>query len=234
MDEPIANSSMLVLPSMTMPAPLSRAMIVASYGGTPALEDLRAGGGRQALGRRRRPSSRAARRPAGRASPPAARRASTAPGRGQRARRCRRAGRRAPARRPRRSGPGGPGSPRPRTTSPAAMRRAELGRGRAGSASAHHASSSRIRGTRNRSSSAVGRAGEHLVPRQARARPRPARSTLVSGTACDGRRDVGGGDLTDPGHRAAGSRRAGRRRGPAPRRSRRAGPAAPGARPRRG
>src|SRR6185295_17666007 len=33
-DEPIANSSMLVLPRITAPAALSRATIVASYGGT--------------------------------------------------------------------------------------------------------------------------------------------------------------------------------------------------------
>src|SRR5690349_17310144 len=33
-DEPIANSSMFVLPSMTMPARLMRCEIVASYGGT--------------------------------------------------------------------------------------------------------------------------------------------------------------------------------------------------------
>src|SRR5437762_11987754 len=33
-DEPIANSSMLVLPRITTPAALSRATIVASYGGT--------------------------------------------------------------------------------------------------------------------------------------------------------------------------------------------------------
>src|SRR4051794_41983232 len=33
-DEPIANSSMLVLPSMTMPASFTRRLIVASYGGT--------------------------------------------------------------------------------------------------------------------------------------------------------------------------------------------------------
>src|SRR3954447_16749217 len=33
-DEPIANSSMFVLPSMTIPASLTRRLIVASYGGT--------------------------------------------------------------------------------------------------------------------------------------------------------------------------------------------------------
>src|SRR3954447_13450639 len=33
-EEPIANSSMLVLPSTTSPAPLSRSTRVASYGGT--------------------------------------------------------------------------------------------------------------------------------------------------------------------------------------------------------
>ena len=37
--EPIANSSMLVLPRMTTPASRSRRTTVASYGGTPALED---------------------------------------------------------------------------------------------------------------------------------------------------------------------------------------------------
>ena len=48
-DDPIANSSMFVLPSMTIPASLIRLVIVASYGGNPAFEDLRPGRGRQAL-----------------------------------------------------------------------------------------------------------------------------------------------------------------------------------------
>ena len=82
-DEPIANSSMLVLPRMTAPASRSRSVMWASYGRDVALEDPRAGGRLAAAhrdevlerdghaeqrmgGRRRRPDRLRAPPPAGR------------------------------------------------------------------------------------------------------------------------------------------------------------------------
>ena len=71
-------------------------------------------------------------------------------------------------------------------------------------------SSSRIRGTRNRPSSAAG------APASASSRVRHGRDHVLAEHVGQRhrvrrRRDVGGGDLADPRDRAAGSRRAGRR-----------------------
>src|SRR3954451_5174494 len=44
-EEPMANSSMLVLPSITVPAARSRSTIVASYGGGPPPRAFEGGGG---------------------------------------------------------------------------------------------------------------------------------------------------------------------------------------------
>ena len=59
-----------------------------------------------------------------------------------------------------------------------------------------------MRGTRNLSSSTAGRAGQHRVARQRRARPRRRRQHVRQRHRVRGRRDVGGGDLADPGDRA--------------------------------
>ena len=66
------------------------------------------------------------------------------------------------ARRPRRSGRGGPGRPRRRVTSPAAISAPSLGGGQLDEIELMP-SSPRIRGTRNRPSSTAGRAGQRLL-----------------------------------------------------------------------
>src|SRR4051794_41855080 len=72
-EDPIANSSMLVLPRIGRPAVLSRATTVASYGGTPPprVRDPHGGGsppvGRTPLTPDRTPPPRGAGAPAGRA-----------------------------------------------------------------------------------------------------------------------------------------------------------------------
>ena len=160
---------MLVLPRITRPAVAAAAgTTVASYGGHPALEDLRAAGRRHALGgedvleRERHAGQRA--ELLARGDPVLSTAAAAA--RARSVSTCRNA---CTARRPRRSGPGGLGD-LDRGASPAAIAPRQLGGGAAGSGrSVAHASSSRIRGTRKRSSSAAGRAGQRRSRRQRRA-----------------------------------------------------------------
>ena len=164
---------MLVLPSMTMPASLIRRLIVASYGGTPAFEDLRAGGGRHALGdddvlHRQRHAGQRAEVGAGgarrvdrlgggeRARP--RRRAGT---RGRRRRRCAIRSRCAWATSTALASPVGDRAP----ASSAALERMRQ-------VSVITASSVRMRGHPELVVLDGRRAGQHRVPRQARRRPR--------------------------------------------------------------
>jgi hypothetical protein len=78
-------------------------------------------------------------------------------------------------------------------------RRAELGGRHSGEV--HQASSSRFAGTRKRPSSAAGGGREHLVPRQAR-HVDVGPEHVGQRNRVRRRRDVGGGDLLHPGHRA--------------------------------
>ncbi len=82
--------------------------------------------------------------------------------------------------------------------------RGEFGRGA-------HASSTRMRGTRNFSSSTAGRGGEHVLARQ-RGPDLVGPVHVRHRHGVRHRRDVRGGHLTHPRDRLRGSRRAGRRR----------------------
>ena len=164
----MANSSMLVLPSTTTPAARSRSTTVASYGGTPALEDLRAArgrhpaGGEDVLQRQGNAGERPERLTAAAGGVDLA-------GSSQRPLGRRRAGRRAARRR----------SPRcwsrcacvtsTALSSPEAMAAARSAAVRPTIRRLAHPSSSRMRGTRKRPSCGCRSGGEDLVARQARA-----------------------------------------------------------------